>query len=172
MSKQKRTTSAGDRRRDRYVSLKYSVLESPAYRALSCGARCLLIELLRLWNGSNNGKLFLSIREAAKLVGCANDTAAKLFDELMAKGFIKLNERGWFSSQGGLASTWIITDCPILAQPHAIPPTREYLQWNGTDFELPKRTARSGSISKKPVLVNGTAKQKAVLATRTSCTSH
>lgn len=48
-------------------------LKSPAYRSLSLGARALLIELKSLYNGSNNGDLFLSVREAARRLNCGKN---------------------------------------------------------------------------------------------------
>jgi hypothetical protein len=48
------------KRESRYVQLFHHLLDSAAYQALTCPARCLLIELLRLSNGSNNGKIALS----------------------------------------------------------------------------------------------------------------
>ena len=43
------------------------------------------------WKGpkaNNNGKISLSVRQAAECMGVSNDTAAKAFHELQAKGFI------------------------------------------------------------------------------------
>ena len=54
-------------------------IESHAYRSLSIGARALMIELKALYNGNNNGMLFLSVREAAKRLGCSKNLAAKVF---------------------------------------------------------------------------------------------
>jgi len=126
-------------RREKYVALEHSMLDCPAYRALSCPARCLLTELLRLWNGSNNGHIALGVREGGKRIGCGRTKTADYFDELRAKGFIKLSRTGTFSAQARWATEWNITACPIIGQPTATPPTREYLQWEGTDFEVPKR---------------------------------
>ncbi len=51
----------------RFARLDHRLLESAAYRALSPNARALLVELTRMDNGSNNGALWLSVRDAAAL---------------------------------------------------------------------------------------------------------
>jgi hypothetical protein len=49
---------------ERHVRLYRWLLESPAYRGLSSCARCLLVELKALYNGTNS-ELFLSVRDTA-----------------------------------------------------------------------------------------------------------
>ena len=62
-----------------------------AWRALSLKAQALYPWLKLEWKGpkaNNNGKISLSVRQAAECMGVSNDTAAKAFHELQAKGFI------------------------------------------------------------------------------------
>jgi hypothetical protein len=62
---------------NRHVRLYRWELESAAYRSLSVRARCLLIELKALYNGANNGELFLSVRDAAaRLKTCLHQATA------------------------------------------------------------------------------------------------
>lgn len=58
--------------------------------------RCLEMELKALYNGINNGDLFLSVCEAAKRLGVANNTAEKAFKELEEHGFIRPKQHGSF----------------------------------------------------------------------------
>jgi hypothetical protein len=64
-------------------------LESAAYRSLSLRARCLLVELKALYNGSNNGELFLSVRDAVARLNTGTHQATAAFRELEDRGFIK-----------------------------------------------------------------------------------
>src|SRR5438128_644061 len=80
-----------------HVRLYRYEMESAAYRSLSLGARSLLIELRGLHNGSNNGELFLSVREAGRRLDCDKDFAAKLLAELRDRGFIRPREVGAFN---------------------------------------------------------------------------
>ena len=54
---------------DMYARFYRWELESVAFRWLSVAARALLLELKALYTGSNNGSLFLSVREGARRLG-------------------------------------------------------------------------------------------------------
>jgi hypothetical protein len=84
------------------------MLACAAYRSLSLAARCLLTELHRLYNGENNGKLFLSARDAGKLLRIGKSTAGRKFEELTDKGFIRPNHLGRFTYRQ--ATTWVLTE--------------------------------------------------------------
>lgn len=104
-------------------------LKSDAYRSLSVGARSLLVIVRALYNGNNNGHLHLSVREAGKRLGVSKDTAARHFDELLDRGFIRESEKGFFSrkfaSRRGQATSFVLTD-----QPHGTAlPTKDYIHW-------------------------------------------
>src|SRR5689334_1265733 len=87
--KTKKPNSTGRNSTSRFARLDHRMLASNAYRALSPNARSLLVELVMLYNGENNGSLFLSVRDAAHRIGLADASAAsRAFDELMALGFI------------------------------------------------------------------------------------
>src|SRR5713101_1868602 len=76
-------------------------LASPAFRSLSAVSRCVLLELKAFYNGSNNGSLFLSVREAARRVGVGKTTASEALNELKARGFIRPARPGGFSWKTG-----------------------------------------------------------------------
>ena len=50
----------------KHVRLYDYMLSSTAYLSLTCPARAVLIEIARVYNGANNGRLGLSVRAAAK----------------------------------------------------------------------------------------------------------
>ena len=111
----------------RFARLDHALLNSCAYRALTPTARALLIELAMLENGSNNGSLYLSIRDAADRIGVADLTAVrKAFDELQDLGFIALTEESHFhvkAAEKSRARCWRLT---WLAGPGRKGPTMEY----------------------------------------------
>jgi hypothetical protein len=78
----KRHNAKGRSTTERYVGLPHWMLNSPAWRSLSPVARCVLIELLSIYNGANNGFIAMSARTAGERVGCVKDTAARAFREL------------------------------------------------------------------------------------------
>lgn len=67
--KKNRPNATGRNPTSRFVGLRHSLLSSNAYRSLSCAARALLVELVMLHNGENNGSLYLSVRDAAARLG-------------------------------------------------------------------------------------------------------
>ena len=64
-----RVNATGRNNTSRFVRLDYRILNSNAYRSLSPNARSLLVELVMLYNGENNGSLYLSVRDAARAAG-------------------------------------------------------------------------------------------------------
>lgn len=108
-----------------HVRLYHGLMATTAWRHTSLGARCLLLEIVRRWNGGNNGEIFISVREAADLLGVHRNTAVKLFHELDDKGFTAITSVGHFKVKGGPATarrlTWIRWNNQ--------PPTREYDRW-------------------------------------------
>ena len=105
-------------------------IKSAAYRSLKAHARALLLELKALYNGSNNGELYMSVREAAKRVGCGKNLASEMPDQLQDRGFIRPNEVGAFNLKaaagGGKATSWILTE---YAFGNATAGTKDFMHW-------------------------------------------
>jgi hypothetical protein len=109
-----------------HVRLDHIVFDCPAYRALSVNARALLWELIRLFNGRNNGAIYLSIRDAERLLGLGSDAAiTNAFRELQEHGLIRCVEKGGFNRKVAHASTWALCWLSV----HDQPPTREFQSW-------------------------------------------
>jgi len=121
------------RGKERYVWLRFWLLDSPAWKSLPVGARALYVEIARRYNGSNNGRIPYSVREAVQALGVSKGQAKYLFDMLLDRGFIICTRRGAFSLKTVKdASEWLLTE---YASDH--PPayaTKEFMHWNG-DFE-------------------------------------
>ncbi len=127
----------------RHVRLHHWLLNSPAYKSLGVCARALLIEYYRRYNGSNNGDIGLSVRDAASALGVAVGTVRKAIVELEERGFIRANQRGAFRWKARHATTWILTEFEYAGQP----PTKAFMRWGQVDKPLtsyaatPPRTA-------------------------------
>lgn len=122
---QRHNTSGRSTGEGKHVRLHEWMLASLAYRSLSCHARCLLTELKRLYNGDNNGRLHLSVRKAADLLGASKDTSQKAFRELQCRGFIRARQVGTFGWKQGKATTWILEEFPLDGQL----PTKSFMRW-------------------------------------------
>ncbi len=111
--KRNRPNATGRNPTSRFVGLRHSLLSSNAYRSLSCTARALLVELVMLHNGENNGSLYLSVRDAAARLGLADHKAAmRAFDELEEMGLIVCTGEGYFhvkASERSRARSWRLT---------------------------------------------------------------
>lgn len=90
-----------------HLRLDAELIESPAYRDLKSVARALLIEFANLYRPSRNGRLSISVRNAATLIRCNKTTAEKAFHELASHGFIRVtNMDQW---QDKKAREWAVT---------------------------------------------------------------
>lgn len=116
------------------------MLASPAYRALSCEARALLLELYRLYNGENNGHLFMSCRTAAGLLNVGKNVPTKLFGALMAKGFVKIARDSSFNTKTKEARAWTLTEFGVNGEL----PTKDFMRWR-PDAEIQNTVPKSGT---------------------------
>jgi hypothetical protein len=94
---------------ERFVSLPHWMLQSSAWRSLSPVARSVFIELATIYNGSNNGRIALSARDAPDRVRCSKNTAARAFAELTQKGFVDLCSPGHFDRKTPHAAEYRLT---------------------------------------------------------------
>lgn len=114
---------------ERFIGIRRSILHSPQFSALSCAARALLFELQTMFNGTNNGAIFLSVRDATARLGMADYKAAQAaFTELRQLGWIAETFAGSFTVKAGEISrarawqlNWISRDGRSTG-PDALPP--------------------------------------------------
>src|SRR6516162_7111654 len=76
------------RKSERYVKLRYWLLDSIAWKSLPAAARALYLEIAKRYNGSNNGRIPYSVREAVKAVHISATTASRMLRILQDRGFI------------------------------------------------------------------------------------
>jgi len=110
-----------------FVQMLKPTLREPAWRDLSYGARCLYVTLKSYFNGSNNGRLYLSVRKAAEELGTSSlSSVERWFRELEGHGFIRKTERGYLGAEGkGVATYWRLTELGCQTDR----PTRDYKDW-------------------------------------------
>jgi hypothetical protein len=112
-------------------------------------ARALWLALRRKLrnDGLNNGKIWLSCRDAAEEIGGNKDTIARRYAELEHYGFLRKTTEGFLGVDGcGIAPHYRFTD--LAHGTH--PATRDYEKWDGSIFENPPR--KSGWKKQNPVL--------------------
>ena len=96
-------------RPDRYFQLHHYMLKTEAWRALSANARAVYLQIGARYTGSNNGKIALSVRDAASECDIARNTAGRCFKKLVDFGFIEETRHGGLSRKTRVASEWRMT---------------------------------------------------------------
>ena len=125
-----------------FAKLIRSEMELPAWRALSTTAQALYPWLRLEWHGpdfNNNGRISLSVRQAAERLGVGQDRAARAFHELQAKGWIVVREPGRLGVEGEAKSHGFeLTEITMPGKSKNYG-RRLYRQWrDGADFMVVK----------------------------------
>ena len=116
-------TGRSDGIQGQFVPISHDMAASVAWRSLAGASIKVYVELRRRHNGSNNGAMYLSQDEAARLLALSKSTVRRALAELEAKGFIRMMTRGgWL---GRKAATFAVTDRPL----NQYPPTNEWKHW-------------------------------------------
>lgn len=107
------------------------------------------MEIAQRYFGSNNGEISLSVRQAARLVHIAKDTATKAFHELEDKGFIRRNVCGSFNWKLKHATTCILTEHSYNGEPAA----KDFARWSPEKSETGPKSGTnspgSGTLSQQ-----------------------
>ena len=96
----------------RFAKLDHDIMRSGAYLSLNPNARALLLEIISLHNGKNNGMLWLSEDDAAKMIGVScPKVARKGFNDLVGAGLISMTKDSHFNVKTGTgrARCWRLT---------------------------------------------------------------
>lgn len=110
----------------RFVMLLEYMQASEAWATLQPGPRALYVELKRRFNGTNNGELYLSHRDASKALNVARNTVARWFRELEARGFIRKTCDHYLGPSGiGQAATYALEEEPCNGKAA----TKTYMSW-------------------------------------------
>jgi len=138
---QNRTGRAKRRRRydgPVFIQLFRYMLNCPAYVSLSPWARAALIEVIRGYDGSNNGRIVLSVRALADRLACNKDTADHALQELTNKGFIEPRIKGAFSRKFPHATEWRLNDRRCDAT--GVLQSQAFLKWRGPAEQPPAKS--------------------------------
>jgi hypothetical protein len=130
-----------------FVALLKETLASPAWLAISHGAKILYVALKARYSSNlhNNGRLFISQRDARREIGSSFNEIARWFRELQHFGFIVQTRGGSLGVDGkGKAPHWRLTECGYMRDD----PTRDFMKWDGTPF---KDAVRRRSKKQNPV---------------------
>ena len=120
-----KTNQNGRNRNELFIKLRRRVTMSEAWLALSCEARCLVLAVWERHNGSNNGVISFSHREAKTSLLVGTDRASQAFRDAQEHGFLIERAKGSFGQKTragqGRATEWEITTEECDGQPAKAP---------------------------------------------------
>lgn len=115
-----------------FIQIRHDVFDSAAYQSLSLPARCALHEIMRHYNGFNNGEIPMSVREIAEKIRSGKSTVSHAVHELIERGFIVITKNSGFNMKSGRRArrfglTFLHLD---KAHDQKTPPTHEWKKWS------------------------------------------
>jgi hypothetical protein len=146
MSRRNSTDRTGrSKKAARHVRLYHWMMATPAWKSLSGNQRTLYVEVAARYDGSNNGRIPYSVREAAQALHIGKATAARDLSVLEERGFVVVMVRGAFNVKLKLATEWRLTEfnCDVTG---ALP-TKEFAKWSLKNSEHGLTTDRHGTYS-------------------------
>lgn len=93
-----------------FVMLEHWLMDMAAWRDLDPVARCAYIEVKRFYNGINNGRIFVGVRDLAEKLGVSKNTAARALASLQSHGFLVVMEKGSFTRKIRHSTQYRITE--------------------------------------------------------------
>jgi hypothetical protein len=114
--------------------------QSAAWCSLNPVARCVYLELKRRYVGTNNGRIPLSVREAAEALRVGKSTAAEALKTLETRGFIVAMCQGKFDRKTRHSTEWRLTEerCSVTLKPAS----KEFMRWTAAAAEEKNRYLR------------------------------
>lgn len=111
----------------RYVRLMHWFMNTPAWNSLDGNQRAIYVAMAKHYNGSNNGRIHYSVREAVKSLPIGKTTAARALLVLQERGFIVPVTKGAFSVKIKLATEWRLTefDCNVFGEDAS----KDFVRW-------------------------------------------
>ena len=97
----------------RFAMIPFAIMDSDAFKALTSDSVNVYLRVLRRYNGSNNGYIPFSCREAAIECNIGKMTAQRAFKQLEKVGLIECTVPSSFNSRKKLAREWALTHLPI-----------------------------------------------------------
>jgi hypothetical protein len=129
-----------------FVPLLKDTLKTPAWKALSFGARSLYVVLKWRYNNNLMNHVYVSTRIAAQELSAGRNSVRLWFHELAYYGFIAMVTRAHHGVDGhGKAPCWRLTEEKYLGKE----PTRDFLQWDGSPFTEKRNPPRLHTIKNR-----------------------
>jgi hypothetical protein len=140
----RKESASGIKAEGRRIKLLFSMLDSPAYIDAPNAAKTVLIELERLYNGSNNGNIKFAGEDGAR-IGLQPRTTERALAELQQRGFLVAMGP---ANGKRRRCRWRLTAHPASGKPA----TKEFMSWSEKSLACPDFDA--GNSSTVPILTH------------------
>ena len=152
MTKRSKDTAA------RHIRLYHWLLRSEAWQSLSANARAVYIEMAARYNGSNNGQIPFSVRDAANRAHIGKNAADAALTLLQARGFIVATRRGAFNVKTKIATEWRLTEftCDV---DHSFA-TKDFMRWSPEKQNTVPKAGRTVPVAGQHGTCGGTVVTK------------
>lgn len=94
----------------KFIQIEGWVFKCDAWRATTPNERAAYLQIKWAYNGTNNGRLAVSIRDLADALHIGKNAAANSLKGLQEKGFVACLTKGAFSVKCQRASEWLLTE--------------------------------------------------------------
>lgn len=129
----------------RHVQLPEWLQASEAWATLKPGPRALYIELKRRFTGSNNGRIILSHRDAAKALNAHRNTVGPWFQDLQDRLLIRMTQAPHLGPSGvGQTAHWALEELPT---DDMKPASKGFMSWRAK--QNPRTKNRTGCHKKQ-----------------------
>ncbi|MBN9552479.1 MAG: hypothetical protein J0H31_27400 [Alphaproteobacteria bacterium] len=96
--------------KSKFLMIDGWIVRSAAYRAMTPNDRSAYLELKWRYDGLNNGRIGLSVRDLAAALGIGKNAASVSLLHLQELGFIAIVKKGAFNVKHKVASEWLLTE--------------------------------------------------------------
>lgn len=123
-------------------------LHLPAWRALSCFGKTLLVEMMAAYRPTGENRIELSDRRIASILNCSRQTAARAIAQLEECGWLEVERVGKMTGPRSKRSS--AYSLSIFARITGEAPTKAFLRWrkpitNGLKYDQQRPTLGSST---------------------------
>jgi DNA-binding transcriptional MocR family regulator len=128
----------------RHVRLYHWMMQTAAWRSLNANQRAIYVEMASRYNGSNNGRIHFSTREAAKAIHIGRATAGRELAVLVERGFIVAVTRGGFNvkDKQRQSTEWRLTE--FNCDKTGALPSKDFARWSPESISRSHYRATNG----------------------------
>ena len=110
-----------------FILITHDLMDSPAWLDLKPSARAVYQQLLKRYNGRNNGTIAASVRALGEECRMSKDSVTPALEELISHGFVEVTREAAFTQKHKRAREFRLTaeKCDLTGEP----PTRIWKIW-------------------------------------------